>query len=108
MMNIETIRKTVPILAQLDDAHLQQLTDLGRIYSTDANTPIFREGDPPDRMYVILSGSVRIHKRLEDGSEIKLSVLHEGDVFRERARLDNQPRSANATTIGMTELFTIE
>ncbi|MBA4150773.1 MAG: cyclic nucleotide-binding domain-containing protein [Verrucomicrobia bacterium] len=57
---------------------------------------IFKEGDPGDGIYVILSGTVQITAIVE-GERRVLSRIGEGDLFGEMAVLDNDPRSATAS-----------
>ena len=56
---------------------------------------ILREGDPPDGFYVLQSGLARVVKRAEDGQEVSLSVLHEGEFFGEAGLLEATPRTAS-------------
>ncbi len=53
---------------------------------------IFKKGDPGDAMYIITSGSVRVH----DGSHV-LGRLKAKDVFGEYALIDEGKRSASVT-----------
>jgi len=52
----------------------------------------FLKGDKGDSMYIIQSGSVRIH----DGDHT-FAILNEHDVFGELSLLDEEVRSASAT-----------
>jgi CRP-like cAMP-binding protein len=58
---------------------------------------IFREGSPANKMYVILSGSVRISRSLGLEGEEKLALLEHGQIFGEMGLIDAAPRSARAT-----------
>ncbi len=53
---------------------------------------LFEKGDFGDRMYIIISGSIKIH----DGNHV-FSRLGDHDIFGELALLDPEPRSASAT-----------
>ena len=59
---------------------------------------IFREGSPANKMYVILSGSVRISRSLGLEGEEKLATLEHGQIFGEMGLIDAAPRSARATS----------
>jgi len=67
------------------------------IYGRDfpAGAVVFEEGDPGSRLYVIVSGQVRIVKRT-GGRAVTLARLGAGEFFGEMALLDRQPRSASA------------
>ncbi len=61
-----------------------------------AGTPIFREGDLGEEMFIIQSGQIKISKHTSTG-EKTLVILSEGDFFGEMAVIDNEPRSASAS-----------
>lgn len=55
---------------------------------------LFREGDPPDAMYVIKSGKFAVVKSKQN-SELILAELGPGAMVGEMAFFDNKPRSAS-------------
>lgn len=61
-----------------------------------AGSLIFREGDPGDKLYIVLDGRVRISKFIPGVGEEALAVLDRGDFFGEMALIDEKPRSADA------------
>ena len=52
----------------------------------------------------LLSGSVRILHRIAVGKEVILGEMNAGDFFGEIAAIDNEIRSANATTLTRTRI----
>jgi putative methionine-R-sulfoxide reductase with GAF domain len=79
-------------------------SELGRLISN--GEVIFREGDPGDCMYVILSGKVRISKG-GSGGEVHITTLQEGEIFGEISFFDGLPRSATATSLGHSHILTV-
>ena len=69
-------------------------------------TVIFREGEPGDTFYQILSGRVEIILSYETEHSIKLTDLGPGNFFGEIAVLENYPRTASAvaSSAGVTVL----
>ena len=55
---------------------------------------IVREGDAPDGFYVLNSGLARVVKLADDGQEVSLNVLRDGEFFGEAGLLEGAPRSA--------------
>ncbi|MDP2729537.1 MAG: cyclic nucleotide-binding domain-containing protein [Dehalococcoidales bacterium] len=80
-------------------------TALGRLYHN--GEIIIQEGEPGDCMYVIQSGQAEVIIT-QDGKEVSLSVLSQGDVFGEMALFQQQPRSATVRAMGDTRVLTID
>jgi CRP-like cAMP-binding protein len=81
---------------RLSSMEIQFLSSLSQEKQLPAGEMIFREGDAGDRMYVVLSGKVRISKQIPGAGEEALAILERGDYFGEMALIDNLPRSADA------------
>ncbi len=68
---------------------------------------IYRQGDPGDGCFIILSGKVRVFRRGLSGSETVLSLLGSGDGFGEMALIAGERRSESAETLEETHLLVI-
>ena len=60
---------------------------------------LFAEGEPGDRLYIIVSGKVKIGRRSPDGRENLLTIMGPSDMFGELSIFDPGPRTSSATTI---------
>ena len=60
---------------------------------------VFAEGEPGDRLYIIISGKVKIGRRSPDGHENLLTIMGPSDMFGELSIFDPGPRTSSATTI---------
>ncbi|HEV7419596.1 MAG TPA: cyclic nucleotide-binding domain-containing protein, partial [Mycobacterium sp.] len=60
---------------------------------------VFAEGEPGDRLYIIISGKVKIGTRYPDGRENLLTIMGPSDMFGELSIFDPGPRTSSATTI---------
>jgi CRP-like cAMP-binding protein len=67
---------------------------------------IFREGDESTEAYWITSGRVEITIRAGVGG-LPVARLGPGEIIGEMGLIDNKPRSATATSMGVTELEVI-
>jgi CRP/FNR family transcriptional regulator, cyclic AMP receptor protein len=60
---------------------------------------IFAEGEPGDRLYIIVSGKVKLGRKSPDGRENLLWIAGPADMFGELSIFDPGPRTSSATTV---------
>ena len=70
-------------------------------------TWVFNENDPPNDVFLVLSGSVELVKKTLSTQVEVLTRVHLGDFFGEMGVIDGGGRSAGARTIGDTTLARI-
>lgn len=93
------------LFGELDEATLLDLAKQISVRSYDKNESIFHFGDEGDSLYVVAEGLLKIFVPSEEGDEMVLATLREGDSFGELAVIDREPRSASAKTIEATQLI---
>lgn len=59
-------------------------------------------------VYVIISGTVKVHLEQEDGTDVIMAILGPGEVVGEMSALDDRSRSASVVTLEKTELLWID
>ena len=69
---------------------------------------IFAEGEPGDRLYIIISGKVKIGRRSPDGRENLLTIMGPSDMFGELSIFDPGPRTSTATTVTEVSAVTMD
>ena len=89
--------KGVGLFTDIPGEDLAHVARVAREESFEPGEAIFREGDPGDSLYLLLSGRVRIHKK-----ERPIAELGGRECFGEMAILDLEPRSASATALDDT------
>lgn len=96
------------VIALRDDvrALLQQGFHLPR-RALPAGSFLFREGEPGDTAYLIVSGRCRVHRR-SDGLSTPPRILGPGDIFGELALLLGEPRTASVEALDDCMLLVIE
>lgn len=87
---------TVPIFSDLRSIDLDELYSRMSNRAYKKNNMILMEDEFGDTFFIISNGSVKITRVSEDGREVILAILGEGDFFGEMSLLDGQTRSANA------------
>ncbi len=105
-MEIE-ILKSIPLFSELSDDDLNDIArhTVRQVYKKD--NMVLIEEEVGSTMFVILDGRVKISRISDEGREVILSILCDGDFFGEMSILDGQTRSANAVTLEDTELMII-
>ena len=99
--------KSIPLFSDLTTANLNDLAKIAKEKSYPKNNRIIHEGDPGDALYLIDRGRVKVTLYGEDGKEVILDILNNGDYFGEMSLLDGKPRSANVVTIDNSTFFVI-
>ena len=105
-MDIDILKK-VKFFDTLSEDELKEIASLSKAEKYKEGETIFSEGGEGDRLFVILSGAVRISKNIPGMGEEALTVLRVGDYFGEMALIDNAPRSADARTHEDSSLMTL-
>ncbi|MBI3978690.1 MAG: cyclic nucleotide-binding domain-containing protein [Chloroflexi bacterium] len=99
MAGYEELLRNVPLLRGFSDGELRHLAGLVVERRFAADRVVFRQGDPADSLYLIVSGRLRVQMVTHGHQEVTLAMLGPGDVFGEMALLGNQPRSATVATV---------
>ena len=101
----EDVVRQAPLFTALDDEAADALrTSMTRV-ELGRSEVLFHEGDPGDRLYVIIDGKVKLGRASGDGRENLLAVLGPGEMFGELSLFDPGPRNATATAVADTVLI---
>jgi signal transduction histidine kinase len=106
--NTEDALKRVPFFSTLSEAQLADVASAGSTRALDAESMVFREGEPGTELFVIRTGRVRVFKQDADGTEVDIAWPVAGDVFGEMALLDGGLRSASVITQAPCTFFTLD
>jgi CRP-like cAMP-binding protein len=103
----EPLLRQVALFAGLDDAELAKIAEISREQSFHPGKTIFKEGEPGNRLFLILEGDVRISRDIPGSGEEALAILKPGACFGEMAVFDRSERSTDAISNGGCRLLTI-
>ena len=106
MMDAEFL-SGISMFSSLAADDVRELASLCRQVSREDQHLVFRQGDPPDAMYLIREGKVEISVWTEDNEELVLAVLGDAAFFGELALFDGSPRTATAKAAGHVDLIEI-
>ena len=97
----------VPIFCGVDDEAQRRLLRSSDERTAQADQVILHEGEMGNRLFIIVSGSVRVCKRFGQPGEVLLATLGPTDFFGEMCILEAQPRSATVVATTETVLLSI-
>ena len=98
----------VPLFRDFEDDALAELAQLFTVQYFRKHQWIFREGEPGEKFYVVVSGSVAVVRDAGEGRETILSILSTNDFFGEMSVFDTAVRSASIRTLTPAEVGVID
>jgi serine/threonine protein phosphatase PrpC len=98
---LNTVRD-LPLFRYLTFGELLRVVAVSEEIEAAPGEPLIVEGTAGDDLFIVISGSVRVHK---GGAEI--AVLAQGRHFGEMSLVDNRPRSASVTALEQSQLMRI-
>lgn len=97
----------LPVFSGLGRPELAHLLQFSSVQRYPPGTLLFHEGDQPDKLHVMLSGTVEI---FSDGSgrEWGVMLMNAGDVFVPAAVLFNERYTISARTLGFCRMLLLD
>lgn len=102
-----TALRTIPMFQGLDTDRLDAISRSASLRRVTRGTLVVQAGDPIDNVYFVLNGSLKVLVADEDGREVILTMLGQGDVFGEMGAVDTEPRSATVAAVASSDLVVI-
>ncbi|MBI5642970.1 MAG: Crp/Fnr family transcriptional regulator [Deltaproteobacteria bacterium] len=106
-IRMEELLSKNPLFSGLEDFYLKDIISRGEIRSWPEASQIIIEGESGDAVFFIISGKVKVTLYGEEGREIVLAILKEGDMFGEMSIIDDKPRSANVEAVTGLECLVV-
>ena len=106
-MSVTDVLRKVPLFSQLAPSDLERVSEISRERAYPRNSVILFEDDPGDALYVVAQGQVKVVLIGEDGREVILSVMGDGEFFGEMALVDDEPRSAHVIAMEDSTLLVL-
>jgi CRP/FNR family transcriptional regulator, cyclic AMP receptor protein len=108
---METVAQSlgkVPLFRGLDESERARIAAISEPRTLSAQSPLFREGDSGDALWVLLSGSVEVVKKDAAGHHQVLAMLQGPTVLGEAGiLLEDGPRSASALAVSELSLLRV-
>jgi CRP/FNR family cyclic AMP-dependent transcriptional regulator len=91
----------------VEDELLDRLREHGHRVRLDTGERLLREGEPGDRIALILSGRAKVACGGNEGREIVLDFRGPGELVGELSAIDERPRSSSVTAIEPLEAMVV-
>ena len=104
MTAVDDVLREAPLFEALSEDDANALRAGIMNVHLDRGERLFAEGDPGDKLYIILSGKIKLTKAAPDGRENLLSVHGPGEMFGELSLFDPIPRTSSATAVTSADL----
>ena len=102
-----TALKTFPLFVGFPDDVLASVARVAMMRRFPRGQSVVRAGDRTDYVYFVLTGSLKVVVSDEDGREVILSILGQGELFGEMGMFGEQPRSASVVAVVAADLVMI-
>lgn len=99
MSEVSEILSRAGIFQGVEPTAVQDLIGQLDTVKFSRGTTIFDEGEPGDRLYIIISGKVKLARHAADGRENLLTVMGPSDMFGELSIFDPGPRTSSAICV---------
>ncbi|MEI6404175.1 MAG: Crp/Fnr family transcriptional regulator [Actinomycetes bacterium] len=94
-----------PLFSRLDDQAAVSLERSMVPQALKKGKHLFQEGEPGDRLYIVMRGKIKLTHASGDGRESLLMVLGPGDMFGELSLFDPGPRTSTAVAVTDSEVL---
>ena len=105
-ISVVTLR-ALPIFQSVNEEILANIARVCSLRSIPRNGVVLRAGDRTDNVYFVLNGAFKVLVSDEEGREVILSIMGQGDLFGVMGVIDEHPRSATVQAAGGGQLVVI-
>ena len=99
--------RTFPLFQGLGDDRLALIAQHAMMRRVPRGQAVVHAGDRADYVYFVLTGTLKVLVSDEDGREVILTMLGQGELFGEMGMFDEQPRSASVVAVSAVDLVMI-
>jgi len=107
MADFIELLKGIAIFQDLDEGELERVSEICRTQDFVSGEVVFKEGEPGNRLFLVIDGEVRISRMIPGSGEEALAILKKGALFGEMAVFDRSERSTDAIANGGCTLLSI-
>ncbi|MBN1869200.1 MAG: cyclic nucleotide-binding domain-containing protein [Candidatus Omnitrophica bacterium] len=104
---ILAILSKIAVFGGLNDRQLHEIFSLLKMLSYAPGEYVFKQGEAPSCIYIVLTGEVKIIYDIE-GVTLELASFGAGDCFGETSVIGIQSHSSSALAVATSELIVLE
>ena len=97
-----SLRRISRLMNVLSDDELDRLIPLLSERRFDARQLIFAAGEPPDRVFLLLKGRVKLYHISDNGKEVIIDIAGRGDIVGDTAILEGEDHTIYARALDET------
>jgi CRP-like cAMP-binding protein len=105
---IRGVLAAIPLLSGLAEADMQRIAQCARTQRVSAGQVIIERGDPPEALFAVATGKLKVVAPRSEGRDATLHILGPGDVFGEVALFHAHGRTARVTAIEESVLLVVD
>src|SRR5580658_8324245 len=102
--DLSVVFNELPLFKDLDYAFLREIAQASQWLSLPGGATLFSAGDPPDALYVVLSGCLGVFSPVERRKRGFIGRVAAGDTVGEMGLISGRPRNAHVVALRDTEL----
>lgn len=95
------------IFRYVEEHRRDEFLEIAELLLFSKNDAIIREGDESNHVYLVISGEVSVSVQEQDGSQIYLCTIGEGEIFGEAGIFLKTARTANVISLGDSRVLRI-
>jgi CRP/FNR family transcriptional regulator len=99
---VEELLRRTTMFRRLSVEDLQRLSAVAAVRSYEKGISLFREGDPSDQLYTVMTGRVKVFKTTPRGADVILEIFGPGDPVGAVAVYESRAYPASAVAVEPT------
>lgn len=107
-MGNANLLKKLYLFKDLSDGEIALIEKATNKMSFGPGDEVFSQGERAKSLFVIQSGTVKIHQVTPSGDNVEITRIGMGSHFGEMSFLDSEVRSASATALEQSEILNVD